>query len=102
MIPALLPFVPIIALMQLYSLGQQVQRKIEEDRKRKLPPRISGSWFASWHAIWNGKGWLGPLKMTAGEASDWHIAQLEAMSARQPFTNIQLHRWNGSKWQRVA
>ena len=67
----------------------------------RAPGQVSG-WFDSWHAVWTGKQWLGPRKLSSDAASEWHIDALEANSHHTPFANIQLHKWTGSKWQRVA
>lgn len=91
---------PVVALVALWAW--------QVDRRRRTPlgrPARADGLFGlerSWHTVWNGRGWLNARKLTSDEASDWHITQLEAMGERQPLANIQLHRWNGSAWQRVA
>jgi hypothetical protein len=62
-----------------------------------------GFWSSSaWYTIWNGRGWLNARKLTADQAQDWHVVQLEAMGGRQPLGNIQLWKWNGNAWQRAS
>lgn len=119
MIPATLPFMPFFQAWALYKLYEKLkaERDDREWRQRnpdgisgpglhflsllRAPGQVSG-WFDSWHAVWTGKQWLGPRKLSSDAASEWHIDALEANSHHTPFANIQLHKWTGSKWQRVA
>lgn len=64
------------------------------------------AFFPQWYTIWNGRAWLNARKLSAGEAEDWHVTQLESMSFRQrpgeSLGSISLWRWNGKIWTRVA
>lgn len=56
-------------------------------------------WTRHWYTIFNGVSWLNARKLTADQAQDWYVTQLEAMGAHQPMSNILLRRWDGHSWR---